>query len=109
MAAILIPFYGMIRDPQILLFTGTSCDFLLTGTFLAFGPLLAEIYPTEVRATGQGFAYSVGRGVSAFAAAIVGVLALSKGLGNGAYFYIGSFRRGMSGFGLLAGNQGQST
>lgn len=81
MAAILVPFYGIIKDPTTLLILGPFVIFFGQGHFSGYGPLLAEIYPTQVRATGQGFAYNIGRGVSAFAPAIVGFLALSKGLG----------------------------
>ena len=53
--------------------------------------MLAELYPTAVRASGQGFTYSTGRGLGALAPYVVGTLADRFGLGaslaiNSAFF-----------------------
>jgi hypothetical protein len=39
------------------------------------------LFPTRVRATGQGFSYNTGRAVGSFVPALVGVLAAGLGLG----------------------------
>ena len=51
------------------------------GYFSVFGALLAELFPTAVRATGQGFTYNVGRGLSALAPYTIGALAEKSGIG----------------------------
>ncbi|MBK0024483.1 MFS transporter [Ochrobactrum sp. S46] len=50
------------------------------GIFSAVGPLLSELFPTEVRATCMGFSYNLGKTVGAFGISIVGVLAGMMGL-----------------------------
>lgn len=80
-AALLVLVYGNIRNPNTLLFIGPLVGFFGSGYFSGFGAVLAELYPTQVRATAQGFIYNIGRGVSAFAPFIVGALALKWGIG----------------------------
>jgi MFS family permease len=50
--------------------------FASLGIYSALGPYFTELFPNEVRATGQGFSYNFGRGVGAFCPAIVGFLSL---------------------------------
>ncbi len=54
--------------------------FFGTGYFSGFGTITAEIFPTRVRATAQGFTYNIGRGLSAAAPFTIGALAKSYGL-----------------------------
>lgn len=82
MAALLIPVYTLTKDPTLLLVLGPIVTFFGQGHFSGCGPIMAEIYPTKIRATAQGFLYNFGRGVSAFGPVVVGALALSKGLGS---------------------------
>ena len=81
MAALLLPLYGIVRQPLVLLMLGPFVAFFGTGYFTGFGPLTAEIYPTAIRATAQGFTYNVGRIASAVAPFIVGSLAQARGFG----------------------------
>ena len=53
--------------------------FFATGYFSGFGAATAEIYPTAIRATAQGFTYNVGRIASAAAPFVVGSLAQTRG------------------------------
>ena len=78
-AAMLIPVYGVIRIPAVLLVLGPVVAFFGTGFFSGFGALTAEVYPTSVRATAQGFTYNMGRIASAAAPATVGSLADTRG------------------------------
>ena len=55
--------------------------FFASGQAGGMGAYLAELFPTALRASGQGFAYNVGRGVAAFGPLVVGVWAASIGLG----------------------------
>ena len=80
-AAVLIPLYGVLRAPLLLLLLGPFVAFFGTGYYSGFGALTAEIYPTEIRATAQGFTYNVGRVASAAAPFTVGSLASTRGFG----------------------------
>ncbi|RST76478.1 MFS transporter [Siminovitchia acidinfaciens] len=60
---------------------------LLLGVFAAgqsagIGAYSAELFPTRMRATGQGFVYNVGRGFAAFGPAFIGVFTAMIGMGN---------------------------
>ncbi|MGE5359223.1 MAG: MFS transporter [Bacteroidales bacterium] len=80
-AAVLLTSYGMTRQPLVLLALGPFVAFFATGYFSGFGAVTAEIYPTDVRATAQGFTYNIGRLASAAAPFTVASLAQSRGFG----------------------------
>ena len=80
-ASVLLPLYGMFRNPVILLFLGPFVAFFGTGFFSGFGALTAELYPTAIRASAQGFTYNIGRVASATAPFTVGTLAATRGFG----------------------------
>ena len=79
LAAALVWFYASSRNPWVLFALGPGTAFFATGYFSGFGAVTAELYPTEVRATAQGFTYNLGRVVSAFAPRAVGSLATTRG------------------------------
>ena len=81
-ASVLIPLYGVIKTPAVLLALGPLVMFFGTGYFSGFGALTAELYPTAIRARAQGFTYNIGRVVSAAAPFIAGTLAASRGFGT---------------------------
>ena len=81
MAAVLLPIYGFLRAPAALLALGPAVAFFGTGYYSGFGALTAELYPTAVRATAQGFCYNTGRLASALAPYAVGSLANTRGFG----------------------------
>jgi len=80
-AAALLAIYVSVRQPLLLLLLGPLVAFAATGYFSGFGAVTAEIYPTAVRATAQGFTYNVGRLASAAAPYLVGTLADTRGFG----------------------------
>ena len=80
-AAVLLFIYVSIRHPLTLLILGPFVAFFATGYFSGFGAVTAEIYPTSIRATAQGFTYNIGRVVSAAAPWTVGSLAQTHGFG----------------------------
>jgi len=80
-AAVLLPMYGIVHAPIVLLVLGPFVAFFGTGYFSGFGPLTAEIYPTAIRATAQGFTYNIGRVASAVAPFAVGSIAQARGFG----------------------------
>ena len=78
-AALLVPSYAFTRDPRVLLALGPFVAFFGTGYFSGFGVVTAEIFPTSIRATAQGFTYNIGRIASAVAPLTVGSLAQTHG------------------------------
>ena len=78
-AAVLILLYVSVRTPLVLLLLGPFVAFFATGYFTGFGAVTAELYPTRIRATAQGFTYNIGRVASAVAPFAVGSLAQSRG------------------------------
>jgi MFS family permease len=80
-AAAIVPIYGTTRDPKALLLLGPVLAFFGTGYFSGFGAITAELFPTRVRVTAQGFTYNIGRIASAGAPFVVGALASTYGLG----------------------------
>jgi MFS family permease len=100
-AAVLVPVYGSIprwagvHAETFLLVLGPLVGFLGSGYFSLFGALLAELYPTALRGSGQGFTYNFGRALSAFAPFAVGSIADRSGLGpalalNSGFFLLGA-------------------
>ena len=81
LTSVLLPLYGVVREPLALLALGPIIAFFGTGYFSGFGALTAELYPSEIRATAQGFTYNTGRLASAAAPYVVGSLAASQGFG----------------------------
>jgi MFS family permease len=67
---------------EVLLWLGLPLGFCSSAIFSGFGAYLAELYPSALRGTGQGFSYNVGRAVGAFFPTAVGFQAGSHGLGN---------------------------
>jgi len=78
-ASVLILVYISLRTPLPLLLLGPFVAFFATGYFSGFGAVTAEVYPTEIRASAQGFTYNMGRVTSALAPFAVGSLAQSHG------------------------------
>src|SRR6478672_11458758 len=79
MASVLLPLYGFMHLPLVLLLLGPFVAFFGTGFFSGFGAVTAEIYPTAIRATAQGFTYNIGRIASAAAPFTVGRIATTHG------------------------------
>ncbi|HSK08378.1 MAG TPA: MFS transporter [Vicinamibacterales bacterium] len=78
-AAVFVMAYAIVRTPVALLLLGPFVGFFGAGYFSGFGAVTAEIYPTRIRATAQGFTYNLGRIGSALAPFTVGSLAQSNG------------------------------
>jgi MFS family permease len=69
-----------------LLVLGFPLGFCMSAIFSGFGSYLSELYPSAVRATGQGFTYNTGRAVGAVFPTVVGFLADSWGTGGALVF-----------------------
>lgn len=83
LSAISVPVYTWISSPTVLLLFGPLVAFVGTGYYSGFAPTFAEMFPTKVRATAQGFIYNGGRAVSALAPALVGLVSSGKGVATG--------------------------
>jgi MFS family permease len=97
-AAILVPIYGqMARSPVVLMALGPVLGYFGHGYFSMFGSFVAELFPTPVRATGQGTSYNIGRMAGAVAPYTIGAIATLPGIGIGlalattsAFFLLGA-------------------
>ena len=78
LAALFVLAYSHCSRPWVLLALGPIVAFFGTGYFSGFGTVTAELYPTAVRATVQGFTYNAGRLASAGAPFLVGSLAVHR-------------------------------
>jgi len=81
-ASVLLPLYGITHSPWLLLGLGPLVAFFGTGYYSGFGALTAELYPTAIRGSAQGFTYNTGRIASAAAPFTVGSLAASRGFSS---------------------------
>ncbi|MCX7973210.1 MAG: MFS transporter [Candidatus Aminicenantes bacterium] len=79
-AAAFVVAYSSVRSNISLLLLGPFVAFFGTGYFSGFGAITAEIFPTRIRASAQGFTYNIGRGLSALAPFTIGALAKVYGL-----------------------------
>ena len=79
LAALFVWAYTSTTNGWTLLVLGPITAFVATGFFSGFGAVTAELYPTSVRATAQGFTYNLGRIASAAAPWLVGGFAKTHG------------------------------
>lgn len=81
-ATAVVPLFAFgARSPMTLLVIGPLVGYFAHGYFSIFGALLAELFPTHIRASAQGFCYNAGRLVSAAAPYAIGAAAARHGLG----------------------------
>jgi putative sialic acid transporter len=96
--AALVPLYAQLaRTPSALMLLSPVLGFFGHGYFGVFGAFLAELFPTAVRATGQGLTYNTGRGLGAAAPLVIGIVATIPQFGIGsalaltsAFFLVGA-------------------
>ena len=75
-SAVLVPLFAFYaRTPVTLLTLGPLVGFFAHGYFSLFGAMLAELFPTRIRASAQGFCYNSGRVASALAPIAIGAAA----------------------------------
>jgi sugar phosphate permease len=80
-SAILVVAYGSTKSVLALFLLGPVVAFFSTGYFSGFGVIIAELYPTNVRATATGFTFNIGRVGSALAPILIASLAQTRGFG----------------------------
>jgi MFS family permease len=71
----------------LVLVLGFPLGFSMSAIFSGFGAYLAELYPTSLRGTGQGFTYNFGRAVGAIFPTVVGFLGAGGAIVFGALGY----------------------
>ena len=79
-AALLVPVFAFVRDPNALLLIGPLVGFFGTGYFSGFSVIASELFPTALRASAMGFVYNIGRVLSAAAPYLIGRVSEDAGL-----------------------------
>ncbi|MBB3213259.1 MFS family permease [Herbaspirillum sp. Sphag1AN] len=83
MGIVLVLSYTQIPiNDGLMLVLGFPLGFFLSGIFSGMGAYLSELYPSDVRGSGQGFCYNFGRAVGAVCPALIGYLSNSIPLGQ---------------------------
>jgi MFS family permease len=87
-SAALLTAYTQIPEGanSLVLVLGFPLGFCASGIFSGFGSYFAELFPTRVRGTGQGFTYNLGRALGAFFPTVIGFLSEVMGLGGAMLF-----------------------
>src|SRR4029078_10045588 len=76
LAAIIVPIYGrVVHSPTTLLLLSPVLGCVGHAYWSMLAPFLSELFPTSVRASGQGLGYNSGRLLGALAPYVIGVLA----------------------------------
>ena len=107
-AAVLIVIYGQLAaSPWWLLALSPVLGYVGHGYFSMFGGFIAELFPTAVRATGQGLSYNAGRLAGALAPFVIGALADIPRLGNRPrdWIDVGVLSRGRGAGAYVAGSE----
>ena len=68
-------------DNTALFWLGIPLNIVLLMKFPPMGPFMTELYPTEIRGTGQGFCYNAGRAAGSLFPTMVGYLSQVQSLG----------------------------
>ena len=80
-ASVTVAVYTLVPVSQTAtLLLGFPLGFFQSGIVAGMGATFAELFPTYVRATGQGFSYNFGRGVGSLMPTVVGILAATMAL-----------------------------
>jgi MFS family permease len=74
-AFIMVLVYSQLTDATALLIGGAVMGIFVNGMLGGYGALLAELYPTQARATAENVLFNLGRGVGGFGPYVIGLLA----------------------------------
>ena len=78
---VVILYTQMPISDGLMLVLGFPLGFFASGIFSGMGALFSELFPTELRGSGQGFCYNFGRGFAALFPTLVGAASVKLGLG----------------------------
>jgi MFS family permease len=94
-ATIVVPLFAFgARSTVTLIVVGPLVGYFAHGYFSMFGATLAELFPTRIRASAQGFCYNAGRLVSVAGPLGIAAAANRHGLGFGIAFAASGFALG---------------
>lgn len=80
-ASLTISIYMLMPiSPLATLLLGFPLGFFQSGIVAGMGATFAELFPTYIRATGQGFSYNFGRGIGSLMPTIVGLVGATVAL-----------------------------
>ena len=74
-AALSVLIYSQLQSEYALLIGGAIMGLFVNGMLGGYGALIAELYPTQARATAQNVLFNIGRAVGGFGPLVVGALA----------------------------------
>jgi len=80
-AVLVLSYTQMPITNEWMMVLGFPLGFFLSGIFSGMGAFLAELFPNELRGSGQGFCYNVGRAIGAAFPALIGVWSANGNLG----------------------------
>ncbi len=80
-AAVFVLLYSQLHAPNALLIGGFVMGMFANGMLGGYGALMAELYPTEARATAQNVLFNVGRFVGGFAPIVIAIISAAHGFG----------------------------
>ena len=90
-AALLVPVFAFVSNPNALLLIGPLVGFFGTGYFSGFSVIASELFPTALRASAMGFVYNIGRVLSAAAPYLIGRVSEHAGLSYALCITSGAF------------------
>ena len=90
-AALLVPLFAFVRDPNALLVIGPLVGFFGTGYFSGFSVIASELFPASLRGSAMGFVYNIGRVLSAAAPYLIGRVSEQAGLSYALCITSGAF------------------
>jgi MFS family permease len=80
--AVLILLYTRMPVAGGMFLIGFPLGFFLLGIFSGMGAYLSELFPSQLRGSGQGFTYGVGRAIGGFCPLLIGQLSNHIPLGD---------------------------
>ncbi|MFI0471020.1 MFS transporter [Saccharopolyspora sp. 5N102] len=78
-AAASVLVYSQLSSPWALLIGGAVMGACANGMIGGYGALMAELYPTEARATAQNVLFNIGRGLGGLAPVLIALVASANG------------------------------
>lgn len=88
--AVVLTYTQIEMSNGLMLVLGFPLGFFASGIFAGMGSLFTELFPTELRGSGQGFCYNSGRGLAALFPTLVGMASTTMPLGQAIGIFAGS-------------------
>lgn len=85
--ALSLVFFGVANTGATMMVAGALCGFFIMGTQTAQHVITGETFPTQIRSTGVGFVYAVGR-IGSFVAPLLGGALMMADISFTSYFLI---------------------